>query len=251
LVDAFPALVLLVVLSWREAASLSRVARAVGLRVFAVLAVIGVFINAYQGLYNPYTHAWNGTPSVDENPETLFDWRHPQFLASRSSLQARELEHRFASPELHDLEAPVAADSPEAVFDGWSAVEQSPDGAFRWSDARVASIVFEARVDLASFRATELVIRTGALGRQLVDLHLNGRQVAEFVVKGTKPSIHRLTIEPRWLNSGANRLEFRLPDAHTPVAGEPGYGDPRMLGISFWWAGFRGVAEAWAAPPET
>jgi len=234
LVDAFPALVLLVVLTWREAATLPHAVRTIGLVAFVVLAAIGVFINAYQGLYNPYTYAWNGTPSVDHYPETLFDWRYPQFLASPSSLRARELEHTLSLRGFHDLEVPLAADCPEGVFHGWSAVEWTPDGAFRWSDARVATIAFKARVESAPPPTAVLAIRAGALERQLVDLYLNGRQVGVFVVEGRTPSVHQLTIDRRWLNSGTNVLEFRLPDAHTPVTGEPGYGDSRMLGISFW-----------------
>jgi hypothetical protein len=62
---------------------------------FIVLAsAFGIFANTYQGLFNRSTMYWNAEPNIDVHPEYLFDWRHPQFLASPQSLEERILLHR-------------------------------------------------------------------------------------------------------------------------------------------------------------
>lgn len=49
----------------------------------ALLLVISVGINA-RGAINGATAVWNQQPAnVDEHPERVWDWRHPQFLATR------------------------------------------------------------------------------------------------------------------------------------------------------------------------
>jgi len=49
----------------------------------ALLLVISVGINA-RGAMNGATAAWNQKPAnVDEHPERVWDWKHPQFLATR------------------------------------------------------------------------------------------------------------------------------------------------------------------------
>jgi hypothetical protein len=49
----------------------------------ALLLVISVGINA-RGAMNGATAVWNQQPfNVDEHPERVWDWRHPQFLATR------------------------------------------------------------------------------------------------------------------------------------------------------------------------
>jgi hypothetical protein len=49
----------------------------------AMLLLISVGINA-RGAMNVATAAWNQKPvNVDEHPERVWDWKHPQFLATR------------------------------------------------------------------------------------------------------------------------------------------------------------------------
>jgi hypothetical protein len=49
----------------------------------ATLLLISVFINA-RGAMNGATALWNVIPvNVDEHPERVWDWKHPQFLATR------------------------------------------------------------------------------------------------------------------------------------------------------------------------
>jgi hypothetical protein len=59
------------------------------LALFVAASLLAIFINTYQGLYNPLTAAWNARPNIDEHPELLFDWDHPQWLASKDSLRDR------------------------------------------------------------------------------------------------------------------------------------------------------------------
>jgi hypothetical protein len=58
--------------------------------VFATLALLGTFINTYQGLYNESTQQWN--VPITENLEYVWDWRYPQFLASPTLLAERDLD---------------------------------------------------------------------------------------------------------------------------------------------------------------
>ena len=54
------------------------------------LMAVAILFHTYQGLYNGSTVKWNESPNIDQRPEYLFDWRHPQFLASPDMLEARE-----------------------------------------------------------------------------------------------------------------------------------------------------------------
>ena len=90
LADAIPAVIMLTILLWHVVAPTRTPAL---LRIAALsylgLGMLGIFINSYQGLYNPSTLRWNDYPNVDQYPEYVFDWRYPQFLASPKSLEAR------------------------------------------------------------------------------------------------------------------------------------------------------------------
>jgi hypothetical protein len=50
----------------------------------ALLGLPSILINTYQGLYNTATQHWNDRPNIDRNPRLLFDWRYPQFLATKA-----------------------------------------------------------------------------------------------------------------------------------------------------------------------
>lgn len=104
LADAFPAWILSTVLVWRCAATaLARATRYLALGVFILLALVALAINTVQGLYNPATMHWNGSPNLDSHPEYLFDWRYPQFLATEGFLAQRMKDHaRAAAREERD-----------------------------------------------------------------------------------------------------------------------------------------------------
>ncbi|HTQ07109.1 MAG TPA: hypothetical protein VMI54_24800 [Polyangiaceae bacterium] len=54
-----------------------------------VLGLASVAINTGQGLNNPATIEWVSPPSIDDEPERLFDWGDPQFLATEAKNERR------------------------------------------------------------------------------------------------------------------------------------------------------------------
>ncbi|HVS80998.1 MAG TPA: hypothetical protein VHE60_04630 [Pyrinomonadaceae bacterium] len=72
-------------LAWREKNELKRrsVRWSAEIAFGATLLLISVGINA-RGAMNGATAVWNQKPvNVDEHPERVWDWKHPQFLATR------------------------------------------------------------------------------------------------------------------------------------------------------------------------
>jgi hypothetical protein len=72
-------------LAWREKHELKRrsVRWNAEIAFGATLLLISVGINA-RGAMNGATAVWNQKPvNVDEHPERVWDWKHPQFLATR------------------------------------------------------------------------------------------------------------------------------------------------------------------------
>jgi hypothetical protein len=82
------ALVLLVIIIWKAAGSrLERRTKWIAAVFFSVLGLAAIFINSYQGLYNPDMVGWNlFVEHQTLPPQTglgdIFDWKNPQFLAS-------------------------------------------------------------------------------------------------------------------------------------------------------------------------
>jgi hypothetical protein len=92
LTETVLALVLLMVILWREAKRrLSPQWYKTIVASFLVLGAAGIFIHSYQGLYNINTAGWNEkfvplpTPPI-VGLDNLFDWRYPQFLATGDGL---------------------------------------------------------------------------------------------------------------------------------------------------------------------
>jgi len=88
LTELIPGLTLLVVLGWRELASLfSRQQRRFWLAIYTGLAALAIVIHGFQGLYNSHATRWNQI--IDPIPDLpvlgwgdLFNWRYSQLLAS-------------------------------------------------------------------------------------------------------------------------------------------------------------------------
>jgi hypothetical protein len=79
--------------------------RIVIIGLFGGLALWAVFLNSYQGLFNQYTAWWHSalTPNVDFEPDYLWSWDYPQFLADNEMLCDRDrayIEAAMASREL-------------------------------------------------------------------------------------------------------------------------------------------------------
>jgi hypothetical protein len=94
LTDVFPACILITILIWSYVSTtLSQRSRNVLITIFLCCSLISIFINTYQGLYNPATGKWNNSPNIDEYPIYLFDWKYPQFMATPKLLKEREIYH--------------------------------------------------------------------------------------------------------------------------------------------------------------
>jgi hypothetical protein len=92
LTDVFPACILITILLWSHASkTLSHRPRNVLMTIFCFFSIISIFINTYQGLYNPATAQWNVATSTYKSPDYLFDWKYPQFMATPKLLKEREL----------------------------------------------------------------------------------------------------------------------------------------------------------------
>jgi hypothetical protein len=109
---------------------------------YAVLALWAVFLNSYQGLFNHYTTWWHGalTPVIDYEPEYLWNWKYPQFLAGNESLCRRDREYielalkhpqvvRSLSPYEPGRPLVIAANKPIVLYEllaweGEAAVEE-------------------------------------------------------------------------------------------------------------------------------
>jgi hypothetical protein len=95
-VDVFPALVLISFLVWKEASQEKRllVLRS-AVASYLFLGLIGIALNSKVGLYNNYIQMWNSLPNINSNNQYLFDWKHPQFLASEELLKKKLTRHYF------------------------------------------------------------------------------------------------------------------------------------------------------------
>ena len=85
--DVLPGLFLLTIRTWPVSVALS--GRRVAVVVLALGCAFAVYVNAWQGLFNPYTARWNMQPGIGDHPEYLFDWRYPQFLHNQARHDAR------------------------------------------------------------------------------------------------------------------------------------------------------------------
>jgi hypothetical protein len=92
--DALPGLFLLLCATMSSVRS-RKMTAACAVPLFAV----SIWINAWQGCFNPYTDEWNADPNVDVFPQYLFDWRYPQFLHDARRHDERKRMHLDTHPE--------------------------------------------------------------------------------------------------------------------------------------------------------
>lgn len=189
--------------------------------LFTSLAIASIYINTIQGLYNPLTQVWNGYPNVDEHPEVLFDWRHPQFLYGAAMHEDRLLQYSLKTlPRLHAGQA-INHVSQDVVYLGWS----SPEELHRWSSGHESKIVL--KLSCSSALMGKLSLKFGTLGRQQIGIYINDN----LVYQGTRESwSDQLLVEfaPAIIDTAIPVIiKFKLPDA--VVAGN---GDPRTLAFA-------------------
>ena len=242
LTDAIPALILCTILVWDRASNLlpSSMRRA-AISLFILLSIVGILINTYQGLYNTYIHAWNAFPLIDTNPNYLFDWKYPQFLANPHLLAKRSREYVLRHLQPYTIGQEIAPDDPQVFFDSWYDPEGTPHGdSFRWSQGKSARIMFEIEsLDIGIGETLFLEVDVGSYQTQTVDVLVNGSRVGSTVVQDPSPSTYTFPVDISILKfnqPGAdeyNTVEFLIPGAVIParVSDSP---DTRIIGISLW-----------------
>ncbi len=187
--------------------------------LFLAGAAFGAFVHSHQGLYNTYAILWN--EGIDRDPSRVFNWHHPQFLASPESLGAHAREHRLLAGPAHGFGEPILPTSTHVVFEGWSIPEGND--AWRWSDSTEARIVFKVNEPLPQAPVV-LEIEAGTYQLQEVAIRLNGSVVGYLVSERNWDSeIYRWQLAPEVLRSarrpapGARifELELEIPGAVT------------------------------------
>ncbi len=190
---------------------------------YLILGMAAILIHSYQGLFNPQTRRWNFSPNVDQNPRLAFDWRHPQFLASESSLADRAFELERRRLGTYELGREIGYDGRGALLRDW----YPPEPGWRWSRGRAPEIrlllgELAATGDLYLFR-----LRAAPLGRQEVGLTVNGIEVGRIELDGPQVRERALAFERDLLAPGReNVLRFDLPGAASTAT------DARVLGLA-------------------
>ena len=92
--DALPGLFLLLCVTLSSARN-----KKITVAIAVPLFIVSIWINAWQGCFNPYTDEWNADPNVEKFRQYLFDWRYPQFLHDARRHDERKRLHLLTHPE--------------------------------------------------------------------------------------------------------------------------------------------------------
>ena len=210
MIDVIPALFLFFCLFAKD---LRRNSLAIALIVS--LGLMAVYINWYQGLFNVYAYQWNVQPGVDQNPNTIWNWRYPQFLHNETRHNQRDKDYQLgnlnpvSSGELLDFQ------DEDLAFIGW----HSPWPTHRLSRGGASEIYFRIRND-DTYRG-ELRLKTGFVGQQQVSVTLNGEEIASFEGAGSAPIEHIMPFDPTLLTSRqTNIIRLEFSDASSPARGQ-------------------------------
>lgn len=192
--------------------------------ITSVLVVISVFMNV-RGAFSVETSMWNAVPnSIDHNPERLWSWKNPQFLAGMFDHQVTA---EFPKVRLGDK---IMLNTPEAdayLGKGWSI----PESSFRWTDAKAAVFGFEAQE--RSPVAIEMVLSpfvTKEHDIQVIEFVANEVRVAKFVL-GEQPLSGIRFVIPGQFVKRQNEIKLMLPDAVSPKSLGVSQ-DSRTLGVA-------------------
>lgn len=211
--EVMPAFLLLTLLLWYFGLQRSpALVRRIAMGLFIVLAGAGVYINAYQGLYNTYTLDWGDSH--------LFDWKCPQFLASHACLAEREFNDQEPRLAIYTMGDTIYPDSKTAIFSSWYWVENSSEGTFRWSRGNLAKIFFTvlpSQKEQAHQFFLELELASHQ--RQRVIVFLNDQHIGQFTHEGSHRATYKFSVPGMLLKNSLNEynsLVFELPDAIEP-----------------------------------
>ncbi|HEY6118383.1 MAG TPA: hypothetical protein VIV66_00415, partial [Pyrinomonadaceae bacterium] len=196
------------------------------LMIGGLLLILTIGINA-RGALSHRTWWWNVTPiDVDANPERLWDWREPQFLAGwvrppiprNFPIMTGKIDFTSSAAEKY-------------LWYGWSNGEEE----YRWTDDKQAAVVF----GLNTISDYDLTMEFGGfLGRgkiseQRVSVSLNGQWLQTFVLEDESAGVYRLPLRKDLLRYN-NVLIFDIPNANSPENLDLST-DARDLGISMHW----------------
>ncbi len=190
---------------------------------YLACGLAAVYVHSYQGLFNHHAHRWNWMPDVDRHPQLLFDWRHPQFLASDSSLADRifELERGDLAP--YELGEETDYEDRGALLRDW----YPPEPGWRWSRGKSPEILLRLGELPAEGDLYLLRLRAAPLGQQQVGLAVNGTEIGRIELDGPEVRERVFAFERGLLAPGQeNVFRFDLPEATSTAS------DPRILGIA-------------------
>ena len=229
--DFWPALILLIIISWRHFIT----GHGANIRTYsvAILAVIAIWIHSYQGLFNQQVTRWNGIipPEIDSHPEIALDWRYPQIGTTNEAICRRN--RAFLSPRIADLEAnPIQLSQPadsaagQLLYQGWSTLPEE----WLWSECHENNIFFYWRHDETT--RYELQLQLHSLGVVEAELLLNGMHMGKIsMADSLEPQPFIIPIPHDMLQRGTNELTFVVDRAGTV---SPQWPYRIGLGLSAW-----------------
>jgi len=196
----------------------------------AMLVLLAVFIHA-RGATSTETARWNAQPvNVDVQPERVWDWRYPQFMAG---LILPPMPEEF--PVAQSRIEFASTDFDQYIWYGWSVGEKQ----FRWTEASNAAMVFT--LDKIDYELLQIKLGVflvpGKLDAQRVNIMLNKKLLSTLMLREAETQIHSITL-PKDLLQHRNKLVLELPDAASPAALGVG-SDERSLGVRAEWMEFK------------
>ena len=233
--EALPAFILLALPVVRTARErLPPRARQAAIAAFWVSTAFAVFVHSHQGLYNVYSILW--CDGIDQDESRVFDWRHPQFLATPGTLGVHQREHELLVGTRYDVGEAILPTSELAVFEGWSVPEGGGD--WRWSTSRDPSILFKLEEPIPTAGRYVLEIQAGTYEPQEIQVSLNGVHIGVLRSdKNWEPATYRFPLSPEVLAASRQPLERdRIFELELEIPGALWVGEGstrRLLGICF------------------
>ncbi len=192
---------------------------------YIICGLVAIYIHSYQGLFNDQARRWNWMPDVDRAPQLIFDWRHPQFLATASSLERRALELERLKLGIYELGEEIKPED-SAVYGALLNDWYPPEPGWRWSRGNSPEILLKLGELPSDSELYLFQFRAGALGHQQASLEVNGTVIDRIELDGSVGE-RAFAFEPGLLQpKQENRFRFDLPGASsTPT-------DQRILGLA-------------------
>lgn len=237
--DAFPALMLLTLLTWRIVLkTIARNLRCLVIGLLILLGGISIFINLYQGLYNHYTVQWSSYPIWGLETDYMLDWKYPQFLANPDLLAQRSREYQAKMLQPYKIgEIIEPAFSKKAIFDGWYSAAYHPEIGqhYRWSQGRRFRIDFQIDSHEDIFKEQFILqLKLGAFQEQSISIAFNDRFLGTITQRGMEPSWYEFSIEGSFLRNTNEYDPYQHLEFTISNPADPEHGKTWEIGISIW-----------------